>query len=227
MIRRYITSSGQVRYRNTDTGRFVNNRTGAREYVRQNLDTIRNNRTSGLRYNDLTTQERRSFSAQNRYRYDGQFVPNPFNYLRQLENALPAGERNLTNYFTRDDLQQLATFTQPYRVTANSDGEAQRVRGQLYDVVSETRDYLSRGYEFNLVTPDGDILTGLEAVEYLRNWESELIDRVREQGRLNGRVLDRILINYNIGVDQSQQLIEIDLNEIDEDTDIESYFDTP
>jgi len=104
MIRRYITSSGQVRYRNTDTGRFVNNRTGAREYVRQNLDTIRNNRTSGLRYNDLTTQERRSFSAQNRYRYDGQFVPNPFNYLRQLENALPAGERNLTNYFTREDL---------------------------------------------------------------------------------------------------------------------------
>jgi hypothetical protein len=227
MIRRYITSSGQVRYRNTDTGRFVNNRTGAREYVRQNLDTIRNNRTSGLRYNDLTTQERRSFSAQNRYRYDGQFVPNPFNYLRQLENALPAGERNLTNYFTREDLRQLATFTQPYRVTANSDGEAQRVRGQLYDVVAETRDYLSRGYEFNLVTPDGDILTGLEAVEYLRNWESELIDRVREQGRLNGRVLDRILINYNIGVDQSQRLIEIDLNEIDEDTDIESYFDTP
>lgn len=227
MIKRYITSSGQVRYRNTDTGRFVNNRTGAREYVRQNIETIRNNRTSGLRYNDLTTQERRSFSAQNRYRYDGQFVPNPFNYLRQLENALPAGERNLTNYFTREDLRQLATFTQPYRVTANSDGEAQRVRGQLYDVVAETRDYLSRGYEFNLVTPDGDILTGLEAVEYLRNWESELIDRVREQGRLNGRVLDRILINYNIGVDQSQQLIEIDLNEIDEDTDIESYFDTP
>jgi len=70
-------------------------------------------------------------------------------------------------------------------------------------------------------------LTGLEAGEYLRNWESELIDRVREQGRLNGRVLDRILINYNIGVDQSQRLIEIDLNEIDEDTDIESYFDTP
>lgn len=229
MIKRYITSSGQVRYRNTETGRFVNQRSGAREYVRQNIDTIRNNRTSGLRYNDLTTQERRSYSAQNRYRYDGQFVSNPFDYLRQLQNSgvIPQGERNLTNYFTREDIRQLGVFTQPFRVTSDGDGNAMRVRGQLYDVVSQVNDYLGRGYEFNLITPEGNILSGIDAATYLQQWESGLIDRVREQGRLNGRILDRILINYNISVDQPQQLIEIDLNEIDEDTDIEAYFDTP
>jgi hypothetical protein len=227
MIKRFITQNGAVRYKDTATGRFVNNRTGAREYVRQNIDTIRNNRTTGLRYNDLTTQERRSFSAQNRYRYDGQFVRNPFNHLRQFENILPRGERNLQNYISREDLRQLSTFTQPFRVTSNADGDAQRVRGQLYDIVSQTRDYVSRGYEFNIVTPSGDILTNIEAVEFLRNWESELIQRIREQGALNGRRLDRIIINYNISVDDPQQLIEIDLNEIDEDTDIEAYFDTP
>jgi hypothetical protein len=229
MIKRYITSSGQVKYRNTDTGRFVSRRTGAREYVRQNIDTIRNNRTNGLRYNDLTTQERQSYSAQNRYRYNGEFIPNPFNYLRQLEasGAIPQGQRNLTNYFTREDLRQLGVFTQPYRVTSDGDGNAMRVRGQLYDVVSQVNDYLGRGYEFNIVTPNGDILTGIDAANYLRQWESQTIDRIRAQGLENGRVLDRILINYNISVDQTQQLIEIDLNEIDEDTDIDAYFDTP
>ena len=124
-------------------------------------------------------------------------------------------------------MRQLGVFTQPYRVTSDGDGNAMRVRGQLYDVVSQVNDYLGRGYEFNIVTPNGDILTGIDAANYLRQRESQTIDRIRAQGLENGRVLDRILINYNISVDQTQQLIEIDLNEIDEDTDIDAYFDTP
>jgi hypothetical protein len=226
MIKRYITQRGQVLYRNTDTGRFVNQRTGAREFVRQNIETIRNNRTQGLRYNDLNTRERQSFSAQNRYRYNGQFIPNPFNYLSQFD-TVTRGNRNLENFFSREDLRQLGVFSTPFASRADGEGNALRVRGQLYDVVNEVRDYISRGYDFNLITPDGDILNGIDAANYLRQWESETIENIRQQGRQNGRELDRILINYNIAINQINRTIEIDLNEIDTDTDIEAYFDTP
>ena len=81
-IRRIETPRG-VRY--SEGGRFIDSRRGAREYVRENIDIIRNDRTRGFRYTDLTTRERQSYSAQNRYRFNGQYVRNPFNYLRQFE----------------------------------------------------------------------------------------------------------------------------------------------
>ena len=124
-------------------------------------------------------------------------------------------------------MRQLGVFSTPFVSRADGEGNALRVRGQLYDVVNEVRDYISRGYEFNLITPNGDILNGIDAANYLRQWESETIENIRQQGRQNGRELDRILINYNISVNQTNRTIEIDLNEIDTDTDIEAYFDTP
>jgi hypothetical protein len=227
MIRRIQTQRG-VRYIDTERGnRFVNSRTGAREWVRQNIDSIRNNRTAGLRYQDLTTRERQSFSAQNRYRFNGQFLPNPFNVLQQFE-PVTRGDRNLQNYFTREDIQRISTFTVPFQTRNDGrTGEGLRIRGELMDIAAEVNNYMRAGYDFTVITPEGNMMQGMNAIEYLRQWESQTIERFRNRGAAEGRTLDRILINYNVNVNMTNNTIVIDLNEIDEDTDIDAYFDTP
>jgi hypothetical protein len=180
-----------------------------------------------LRYADLTTRERQSYSAQNRYRFNGEFLPNPFNVLSQFD-AVTQGDRNLQNYFTREDIQRISQFTIPFQTrTDGRTGEGLRIRGELMNIANEINTYVRQGYEFSVTTPDGEILTGMEAVAYLREWETETIERIRQQGFSEGRTLDRILINYNVNVDIENNTIDIDLNEIDEDTDIDAYFDTP
>lgn len=223
MIRRIVTPRG-VRY--IENGRFVNSRRGVREYIRQNLDTIRTGRTQGLRYEDLTTRERQSYSAQNRWRFGGQFVSNPFGFFNQF---LPVtrGDRNLDRFFSRQDFLDLSNFTLDLTVTRNSEGQLQRTRGELFDIASSFMDYIRQDYQFNLITPDGDILTNLDAIDYLREWESETIDRFRQRGRERGRELDRIIINYETTVNREQRTIELNLNDIDDETDITAYFDTP
>jgi len=174
----------------------------------------------------LTTRERQSYSAQNRWRFGGQFVSNPFGFFNQF---LPVtrGDRNLDRFFSRQDFLDLSNFTLDLTVTRNSEGQLQRTRGELFDIASSFMDYIRQDYQFNLITPDGDILTNLDAIDYLREWESETIDRVRERGRETGRELDRIRINYETTINREQRTIELNLNDIDDETDIEAYFDTP
>lgn len=223
MIRRINTPRG-VRY--IENGRFVNSRRGVREYIRQNLDTIRTGRTQGLRYEDLTTRERQSFSAQNRWRFNGQFVSNPFGFFNQF---LPVtrGDRNLDRFFSRQDFINLSNFTVNLTTTHTGEGELSRTRGEFFDIANSIRDYIIQGYTFNLITPEGDYLQGMEAIDYLRGWEVSTIDRIRERGRTTGRELDRIRINYETVINRESRTIELNLNDIDEDTDIEAYFDTP
>lgn len=222
MIRRILTPRG-VRY--IENGRFVNSRRGGREWVRQNIDTIRTGRTQGFRYEDLTTRERQSYSAQNRWRFNGQFVSNPYGFFNQFI-PVTRGDRNLDRFFSRQDLRQLSEFTLDLTTTHNAEGDLQRTRGELFDIANSFRDYITQGYQFNLITTDGEILSNFEAIDYLRNWESETIDTIRQRGRETNRELDRIRINYETTINREGRTIELDLNDIDYDTDIEAYFDS-
>jgi hypothetical protein len=224
-IRRIETRSG-VRY--IENGRFIPSQRGAREFVRENIDSIRENRRGGVRYENLNTRERQSYSAQNRYRYGGQFVRNPFNYLRQFEPTTQ-GQRDLQNFVTRDELNELerSAFTIPFQQDYNGEGQSQRLRGELTDVVGDISNYLSNGYEFILTTENGRPIYGIDAVDYLRSWEEGTIENFRERGLRDGRELDRIRINYDVRVNAQRRTIEINLNDIDDDRDIEAWFNTP
>ena len=153
-------------------------------------------------------------------------MSNPFGFFNQFE-PVTRGNRNLDRFFSRRELDALSQFGLNLTTTHDGEGALQRTRGELFDIANEINDYIRQGYDFNLITPDGDILSGLEAIDYLRQWESLTIDQVRERGRTEGRELDRIRINYETTVDINNRTIELDLNDIDYDTDIEAYFDTP
>lgn len=222
MIRRINTRSG-VRY--IENGRFVNSQRGAREWVRQNIDTIRQDNTTGLRYQDLNTRERRSFSAQNRWRYNGRYVSNPYGFLNQFI-PMTRGNRNLDRFVSRRDFEAITRFGVDRVVTRTGEGQLQRTSGELFDIASSFQNLISQGYQFNLISPEGDILTNMRAIDYLRRWELQTIDNIRQRGLTEGRELDRIRINYPHTIDANRRIIELDLNDIDYDTDIEAYFNS-
>jgi len=222
MIRRINTRSG-VRY--IENGRFVNSQRGAREWVRQNIDTIRQDNTTGLRYQDLNTRERRSFSAQNRWRYNGRYVSNPYGFLNQFI-PMTRGNRNLDRFVSRRDFEAITRFGVDRVVTRTGSGELQRTSGELFDIASSFQNLISQGYQFNLISPEGDILTNMRAIDYLRRWELQTIDNIRQRGLTENRELDRIRINYPHTIDANRRIIELDLNDIDYDTDIEAYFNS-
>lgn len=222
MIRRINTRSG-VRY--IENGRFVNSQRGAREWVRQNIDTIRQDNTTGLRYQDLNTRERRSFSAQNRWRYNGRYVSNPYGFLNQFI-PMTRGNRNLDRFVSRRDFEAITRFGVDRVVTRTGGGELQRTSGELFDIASSFQNLISQGYQFNLINPEGDILTNMRAIDYLRRWELQTIDNIRQRGLTENRELDRIRINYPHTIDANRRIIELDLNDIDYDTDIEAYFNS-
>lgn len=222
MIRRINTRSG-VRY--IENGRFVNSQRGAREWVRQNIDTIRQDNTTGFRYQDLNTRERRSFSAQNRWRYNGRYVSNPYGFLNQFI-PMTRGNRNLDRFVSRRDFEAITRFGVDRVVTRTGEGQLQRTSGELFDIASSFQNLISQGYQFNLISPEGDILTNMRAIDYLRRWELQTIDNIRQRGLTEGRELDRIRINYPHTIDANRRIIELDLNDIDYDTDIEAYFNS-
>jgi hypothetical protein len=215
MIRRITTRSG-VRY--IENGRFVNSQRGSREWVRQNFDTLQQSDRS-----QLTTRERRSFGAQNRYRYNGRYVSNPYNYWSRFEPTT-RGNRNLDRFFSREDFEAISRFGIDRLVTRRGDGTLQRSNGELFDIANTFQNFIRDGYEFNLITDTGEPLSNLRAIDYLRTWEGRTIERIQRE---EGRPLDRIRINYPHTINTETRTIELNLNDIDDDTDIEAYFDTP
>jgi hypothetical protein len=222
MIRRITTPRG-VRY--IENGRFIESRRGTREWVRQNIDTIRADRTRGLQYSDLTTRERQSFSAQNRWRYNGRYVSNPYNFLNRFI-PVTRGNRNLDRFFSQSDFEAITRFGVDRVVTRDGDGDLQRTSGELFDIASSFRDLIAQGYEFTLTPEMGADLTNLPAIDYLRLWESRTIENIRTRGRAEGRELDRIRINYPHTIDANRRRLTLNLNDIDYDTDIEAYFNS-
>lgn len=222
MIRRINTRSG-VRY--IENGRFVNSQRGAREWVRQNIETIRQDNTTGFRYQDLNTRERRSFSAQNRWRYNGRYVSNPYGFLNQFI-PMTRGNRNLDRFVSRRDFEAITRFGIDRVVTRTGSGLLQRTSGELFDIARSFGDLISQGYQLNLITPLGEDLTNFNALDYLRSWESNTIENIRTRGLTEGRALDRIRINYPHTIDANRRTIDINLNDIDYDTDIEAYFNS-
>lgn len=214
-IRRTQGRDGRIYYF-SENGRRLSDRTGARRYVRDNFESIDRSQ--------LTQRENRSFAAsqraRNQFRFEGQFVPNPFNILQRFVRSanLPANTRDLTNLFNREQLNTILdqTYTQDittFRNHARGVFETYTTRGgDLLDSYSEIRDYMRRGYSFYFVR-DGQSFSGSEALEQLRNYE-----QTRQEYWLNqrGDLLDNVEFNHRIRLNPQNRTIEIYADETEE-----------
>jgi len=207
-IRRTTGRDGRTYYFN-DRGQRLSDRTGARRYVRENFDT--------LSTSNLTQREQRSYAAsqraRNQFRFEGRFVPNPFEIFDRFLRArnLPPETRDLSNLFDRNQLDRILdnTYTQDlvtFRNHVQNIFENYRTRsGDLMDSYQEIRNYMRNGYQFNFIL-NGETYSGQEALEALRDFEqSEQQEALEERGD----ALENVEFSHRINLNPQNRIIEI------------------
>jgi hypothetical protein len=217
-IRRTLGRDGKVYYFGSN-GKRLPERTGSRTYVRENFTNIQPSQ--------LSNRELRSYNAslrtRNQFRFEGRFVPNPFGIFNRLEqtNIIPQGERNLTNYFSAQDLLQLLdnTYTQDFstfRNQARGIFESYETRsGSLLDIGERLSTYLRSGYKIE-VTYNGVVSTGRRGLEAIRTFEQNQQEKFLEQ---RGDALDSVEFNHRVNINPQNRTIKINLNETEDRED--------
>jgi hypothetical protein len=74
LLEKRFNKNGRPYYYDAEQKRIVSNKEGSKVYVRENLNFINKGRKVGISYDSLTSQEKRTYNAQNRYRENGKFV---------------------------------------------------------------------------------------------------------------------------------------------------------
>jgi len=207
-IRRTVGRNGRVYYFN-NRGRRMSESRGARAWVRENRDSV----TPSI----LTPREQRSFRASqraaNQFRFEGRFVPNPFGIFNRflVASNLPPETRNLTNLFSREQLNRTLNNEYTVDVTtfsnfARSVFESYTTRsGDLLDTYSQINNYLRNGYQLNFVR-DGQTFSGRDALEQLRNFEQQEQQNALES---RGDALENVEFNHRIRLNPQTRTIEI------------------
>lgn len=207
-IRRTLGRDGRTYYFN-NRGRRIPETRGARQWVRENRDSVTTNQ--------LTPREQRSFNAgaraANQFRFEGRFIPNPFGIFNRflVASNLPANTRDLSRLFSREQLMRVLNneYTQDlqtFRNYAQNIFETYTTRsGDLLDSYSEINRYVRNGYNFIFVR-DGQTYTGRQALEALRNFEQQEQQRALET---RGDALENVQFNHRIRLNPQTRTIEI------------------
>ena len=207
-IRRTVGRDGRTYYFN-NRGRRVPETRGARQWVRENRDSVTPTQ--------LTPREQRSFNAgtraSNQFRFEGRFVPNPFGIFNRflVASNLPANTRDLSRLFNREQLTRVLNnqYTQDlntFRNYARNIFESYTTRsGDLLDSYEQINRYVRNGYNFFFVR-DGQTYTGRQALEALRNFEQQEQQQALET---RGDALENVQFNHRIRLNPQTRTIEI------------------
>lgn len=207
-IRRTVGRDGRTYYFN-NRGRRIPETRGARQWVRENRDSVTPNQ--------LTQREQRSFNAgaraANQFRFEGRFIPNPFGIFNRflVASNLPANTRDLSRLFNREQLTRVLNneYTQDlntFRNYARNIFETYTTRsGDLLDSYEQINRYVRNGYNFFFVR-DGQTYTGRQALEALRNFEQQEQQQALET---RGDALENVQFNHRIRLNPQTRTIEI------------------
>lgn len=207
-IRRTLGRDGRTYYFN-NRGRRIPETRGARQWVRENRDSVTPTQ--------LTPREQRSFNAgaraANQFRFEGRFVPNPFGIFNRflVASNLPANTRDLSRLFNQEQLTRVLNnqYTQDlntFRNYARNIFESYTTRsGDLLDSYEQINRYVRNGYNFFFVR-DGQTYTGRQALEALRNFEQQEQQRALET---RGDALENVQFNHRIRLNPQTRTIEI------------------
>jgi hypothetical protein len=207
-IRRTLGRDGRIYYFN-NRGRRLPESRGARQWVRENRDSVTTSQ--------LSPREQRSFRASQRasqqFRFEGRFIPNPFGIFNRFLVAanLPPETRDLSNLFNQEQLNRVLNnqYTQDlstFRNYAQNIFETYTTRsGDLLDSYEQINRYVRNGYNFFFVW-NGQTYTGRQALEALRNFEQQ-----EQQSALEtrGDALENVQFNHRIRLNPQTRTIEI------------------
>jgi hypothetical protein len=203
--RKYNYPKGYTEKGKSKTG-FAPTQLGARLFVEANLERIKK---GTLPFDSLTTREKRIFRGKtsntfaNQFTYGDKRFYDPTGTLRKILDNIPnlKDKRNLTNLLPQKDFENL--FNQNFNPTKYADnsnssfydftagGKKKFYRdesGSLLDIVTRLKKTRQSGREIRVIDLDGKILTGAQAIEQIRQFEADQVQKALSQAKPGEKV---------------------------------------
>jgi hypothetical protein len=198
--RKYNYPKGFTKYGKSKTG-FMPSAQGAKLFVTDNFDQIKK---GTIPFDSLTQREKRVYRGknnptfQNLYTYQGKTYYDPTRSLRKVLDNNPElkGKKDLTNFLKPEDFKNL--FDQRLNPTKYADGtnssfydfkkgdKKQFYRdesGTLLDIVTKLNKIKRSGRNIRVIDTDGKIYTGTQAIDTMRQYESEQLQKAIEAAK--------------------------------------------
>jgi len=198
--RKYNYPKGFTKYGKSKTG-FMPAAQGAKVFVTDNFDKIK---SGSIPFDSLTQREKRVYRGKNNptfenlYRYGDKSYYDPTRSLRKILDNNPElkGKRDLTNFLKPEDFKNL--FDQRLNPTKYADGtnssfydfkkgdKKQFYRdesGTLLDIVTKLNKIKRSGRNIRVIDTDGKIYTGTQAIDTMRQYESEQLQKAIEAAK--------------------------------------------
>jgi hypothetical protein len=198
--RKYNYPKGFTKYGKSKTG-FMPAAQGAKVFVTNNFDQIKK---GVIPFDSLTQREKRVYRGKNNptfenlYRYGDKSYYDPTRSLRKILDNNPElkGKRDLTNFLKPEDFKNL--FDQRLNPTKYADGtnssfydfkkgdKKQFYRdesGTLLDIVTKLNKIKRSGRNIRVIDTDGKIYTGTQAIDTMRQYESDQLQKAIEAAK--------------------------------------------
>jgi hypothetical protein len=198
--RKYNYPKGFTKYGKSKTG-FMPSAQGAKLFVTDNFDQIKK---GTIPFDSLTQREKRVYRGknnptfQNLYTYQGKTYYDPTRSLRKVLDNNPElkGKKDLTNFLKPEDFKNL--FDQRLNPTKYADGtnssfydfkkgdKKQFYRdesGTLLDIVTKLNKIKRSGRNIRVIDTDGKIYTGTQAIDTMRQYESDQLQKAIEAAK--------------------------------------------
>jgi hypothetical protein len=198
--RKYNYPKGFTKYGKSKTG-FMPAAQGAKAFVTNNFDQIKK---GTIPFDSLTQREKRVYRGKNNptfenlYRYGDKSYYDPTRSLRKILDNNPElkGKRDLTNFLKPEDFKNL--FDQRLNPTKYADGtnssfydfkkgdKKQFYRdesGTLLDIVTKLNKIKRSGRNIRVIDTDGKIYTGTQAIDTMRQYESDQLQKAIEAAK--------------------------------------------
>jgi hypothetical protein len=198
--RKYNYPKGFTKYGKSKTG-FMPSAQGAKLFVTDNFDKIK---SGSIPFDSLTQREKRVYRGKNNptfenlYTYQGKTYYDPTRTLRKSLDNDPAlkGKRDLTNFLNIDQFKGF--FDKSLNPTKYADGfnstlydfvkgdKKQFYRdesGTLLDIVTKLNKIKKSGRNIRVIDTDGKIYTGTQAIDTMRQYESDQLQKAIETAK--------------------------------------------
>jgi hypothetical protein len=208
--RKYNYPKGFTKYGKSKTG-FMPAAQGAKVFVTNNFDKIK---SGSIPFDSLTQREKRVYRGKNNptfenlYKYGDKTYYDPTRSLRKILDNDPnlKGKKDLTNFLKPDDFKNL--FDQRLNPTKYADGTNSTLfdfkkgdkkgfyrdeSGTLLDIVTKLNKIKRSGRNIRVIDTDGKIYLGSQAIEVMREFESnkllEFMNKAKDGDRIQLQIV--------------------------------------
>jgi len=211
-VKRIIDSQGKVRY--YAEGKRISNQKGSKAWVRSEPEIGPRTRLTQEEADFLKRSLASKKAASQRARIDGKFLPRYIketlkvlslpnkgelkkqlpavkdygDLLKELQNAVGKESRIITQ-----DRDKTASYTTPNEKRARTNFES------VVDIIDSLKtSSVYKFMDFVVITRSGQKLKGMAAMEYIRNWETDMLSKIMKKNKKTAFVRFNHMVKPNL-----------------------------